>query len=241
MISNGMNKIKNNSIFYMFATFIILAFVAVTFLATEANAQSNGFYYPYNHAGMSNSINSEPAENPIPTIKSISPKSANLGEGPMTVTITGSDFVPSSVVRWHGSPRPTTFIDYSHLLIHLNAGDMLGSGGRYITVFNPAPGGGYSNSAFFTINGYAGQDGIIGENSSNINPIYNRNGTTSDESITNNGNNLASSVILGSNSFMPNGIVQWILFAILCLVIVILVRKVFQADKKYQETPLKHA
>ena len=53
--------------------------------------------------------------------------------------------------------------------------------------------------------------------------------------------NLASNAIFGSNSFMPSGIIQWILFAIFVLLIVILVRKISGADKKYHSTPMKHA
>ena len=53
--------------------------------------------------------------------------------------------------------------------------------------------------------------------------------------------NLASSVILGSNSFMPSGLPQWILFAILILLIVIIVRRIMRSEEHYQSTPLKHA
>ncbi len=52
---------------------------------------------------------------------------------------------------------------------------------------------------------------------------------------------LAANVIYGSNSFMPSGLVQWILLAILILLIVILVRRVFRGEQNYHDTPLKHA
>jgi hypothetical protein len=51
---------------------------------------------------------------------------------------------------------------------------------------------------------------------------------------------LASNVIFGSNSFMPSGIIQWLLFAIFVLIVVIVVRRIFLADK-YHAKPLKHA
>lgn len=67
------------------------------------------------------------------------------------------------------------------------------------------------------------------------------NTNTSNTDTSSDGSNLASSVILGSGGFLPSGIVGWILFAILILIIVILVRKVTGGAKRYHETPLKHA
>ena len=52
---------------------------------------------------------------------------------------------------------------------------------------------------------------------------------------------LAANAVFGTNSFMPSGLIQWILFAILILLIVILVRKVTGAEDKYHSEPLKHA
>ncbi len=52
---------------------------------------------------------------------------------------------------------------------------------------------------------------------------------------------LAANAVFGApHSFMPSGIVQWILFAIFILLIVILFRKVTNADKKYHAKALKH-
>jgi hypothetical protein len=51
---------------------------------------------------------------------------------------------------------------------------------------------------------------------------------------------LAANAIFGSNTFLPSGLIQWVLFAILILLIVILVRKIFGHEAKYHATPLKH-
>lgn len=51
---------------------------------------------------------------------------------------------------------------------------------------------------------------------------------------------LAAAVIFGSNSFIPSGLVQWILFAILILLATILVRKIYGGNEKYNSFPLKH-
>lgn len=55
-----------------------------------------------------------------------------------------------------------------------------------------------------------------------------------------NENNLAANALFATNNFMPNSIIEWLLFAILVLLIVILVRKIIGADKNYFATPLKH-
>lgn len=60
--------------------------------------------------------------------------------------------------------------------------------------------------------------------------------TTSPESAS----NLAANVVYGTNSFLPSGLIQWILFAIFILFLVILARIVLGAKKKYHATPMKH-
>lgn len=58
---------------------------------------------------------------------------------------------------------------------------------------------------------------------------------------SNDSSNLAANAFWGSNSFMPSGIIQWILFAILVLVAVILGRKIYGGKEKYHATPMKHS
>ena len=51
---------------------------------------------------------------------------------------------------------------------------------------------------------------------------------------------LTASAIYGSNSFLPSGLIQWILFAIFILLLVILTRIIFGAKENYHASPLKH-
>lgn len=67
----------------------------------------------------------------------------------------------------------------------------------------------------------------------------NSSNTVSNESNT--PSNLAANAIYGSNSFAPSGLIQWVLFAILILFIVIIVRKVLGGKDNYHSTPMKHA
>ena len=64
--------------------------------------------------------------------------------------------------------------------------------------------------------------------------------TAASTTDTNTNSDLASNAIFGANGFLPSGLVQWILFAIFILLVVILARKVFGAQKRYEEAPLKH-
>src|SRR6266481_2265959 len=98
-------------------------------------------------------VNVMTAVNPIPAITTISPNSADTGGAPFTLTVNGSNFVAGSVVRWNDSDRPTAFISASQVSAQIPASDIAVAGTAAITVFNPAPGGGASNSLTFTITG----------------------------------------------------------------------------------------
>jgi YVTN family beta-propeller protein len=55
-------------------------------------------------------------------------------------------------VRWNGSDRPTTSNGtFNGLIAQISASDIAAAGTAEVTVFNPAPGGGSSNSLTFTI------------------------------------------------------------------------------------------
>jgi len=64
--------------------------------------------------------------------------------------------------------------------------------------------------------------------------------TTVTEETTYPESDLAANAIFGSNSFLPSGIFQWILFAIMILIATILVRRVYGGNEKYNSYPLKH-
>lgn len=76
---------------------------------------------------------------PAPAITSFSPASAVAGSTqPFTLTINGTGFVPTSVVRWNGEERLTTFLNPGQLQITVPVDDILPQPGNVpITVFNP--------------------------------------------------------------------------------------------------------
>ncbi|MGA2606727.1 MAG: choice-of-anchor D domain-containing protein [Terriglobia bacterium] len=89
--------------------------------------------------------------NPVPAITSLSPSSTSAGSTAFTLTVNGSNFVSSSVVRWNGSDRTTTFVSATQLHAAIPASDIVTGGTAQITVFNPSPGGGASNALSFAI------------------------------------------------------------------------------------------
>jgi len=95
--------------------------------------------------------------NPIPSISSLAPSSLTASaarrqtRGAVVLTVTGSDFIDGSVVRWNGSDRPTRFINSKELQADIPLDNLERAGAVQVTVFNPDPGGGTSESATFII------------------------------------------------------------------------------------------
>jgi hypothetical protein len=89
--------------------------------------------------------------NPIPNLTSISPTSALAGSRPITITVTGTSFISSSVVKWKNVSKTTTYVSKTQLTAAIPAADLTTAGTAAVTVTNPAPGGGTSSSATFTI------------------------------------------------------------------------------------------
>jgi hypothetical protein len=104
-------------------------------------------------------------DNPAPSAGSLSPSSANAGGAAFTLTVNGSNFVSSSVVQWNGSARSTTFVSGTKVSASISAADIANGGIVSVTVVNPAPGGGTSNSLTFTINNPAPAATSIGPSS----------------------------------------------------------------------------
>jgi hypothetical protein len=90
-------------------------------------------------------------DNPLPSINSLSPSTVTARGGDFTLTVNGSGFVGTSVVRVNGADRATTFVNNTQLQAAITAADIAAAGSAQITVFTPAPGGGTSNALTLTI------------------------------------------------------------------------------------------
>jgi hypothetical protein len=84
--------------------------------------------------------------NSVPSITSLSPSSAPVAAD-FTLVVNGSNFIDSSVVRWNGSNRPTTFMNSGQLSAQISAAN-LSPGISTVTVLTFA--GGISKTANFT-------------------------------------------------------------------------------------------
>ncbi len=96
-------------------------------------------------------LNPMPAPNPVPVLSSLSPSSTAASGAAFSLGVTGSNFITSSVVRWNGSDRMTTYVSSSRLTASIPASDIATAGTAQVTVFNAAPAGGSSNALPFTI------------------------------------------------------------------------------------------
>jgi len=91
-------------------------------------------------------------ENPAPVASTLSPSSITMGSAAFTLTVTGSDFVGASTVKWKQTALTTTFVSGGKLTATVPASDIAAAGTTSVTVSNPAPGGGPSNGLTFTVN-----------------------------------------------------------------------------------------
>lgn len=89
--------------------------------------------------------------NPSPTITSLNPTSEVMGTASATVVVTGTGFVPATVIDVNGSARTTTFTSATQVSVTLTAADLDGSGSLALTAVNPTPGGGTSAAASVAI------------------------------------------------------------------------------------------
>jgi hypothetical protein len=90
-------------------------------------------------------------DNPAPTITALSPASATNGSAAFTLTVYGTGFQANSTVLWNGAARATTYVGPYRLTAAITAADIATVGAADVTVTTPAPGGGTSAAATFTI------------------------------------------------------------------------------------------
>ena len=108
-------------------------------------------FNPVPGGGTSNAVNL-PVTNPVPTLTTILPASKTAGDAAFVLTVNGTNFNSTSIVRLGGADRPTTLVSATQLTAQLTAVDVQAGGTFSITVFNPAPSGGTSTAATLTVN-----------------------------------------------------------------------------------------
>lgn len=97
-----------------------------------------------------------------PQIASLSPDSGSAQDAPFELTVKGSGFQSGASVLWNGTLLPTTYVSAVQLTAQVPSADLVGAGTASITVRNPAPGGGTSPGALFTINApHSGEPSLL--------------------------------------------------------------------------------
>jgi uncharacterized protein (TIGR03437 family) len=100
--------------------------------------------------GLSNAVTFF-INNPVPGLTGLGFSTIAAGGGAGTLEVTGSGFVPGSIVYWNGRPCPTRYISRTRLIVDYAAADIACAGIIRVTVVSPEPGGGTSVAQTFTI------------------------------------------------------------------------------------------
>jgi len=91
--------------------------------------------------------------NPLPTISTVTPTSAQAGGAASTLVVTGTGFInQGSFITINGVQRPTTFINGTQVTTPLSVSDLLVAGVDQVQVVNSTPGGGASNTLTLAVN-----------------------------------------------------------------------------------------
>jgi hypothetical protein len=92
------------------------------------------------------------AENPVPFIdQPLVPDATAPGGAGFRLKVNGAGFVATSTVNWNGSPRTTTFVSSFQVTAAILASDIATASTAAVTVVSPSPGGGVSNTQYFSI------------------------------------------------------------------------------------------
>ena len=87
--------------------------------------------------------------NPVPQIVGpVHPDAVAPGRGAFTLSVYGANFVPGSVVNWNYQPRVTSYVSSHEIQAQILASDVAIGTAGYISVTNPAPGGGSSTASW---------------------------------------------------------------------------------------------
>lgn len=95
---------------------------------------------------------SNASPNPVPQVTSISPKTIPAGSGDTWVTLTGTNFVPATMVEIAGIATASVYVSSTEVQFFLTAASVAYQEGPIsVAVFNPGPGGGTSNTVTYKV------------------------------------------------------------------------------------------
>ncbi len=89
--------------------------------------------------------------NPAPAYETHTPWDLLALQGPQSLTVTGTGFIPATVILWNGEQRSTTFVNGNEVTVVIPESDLLEAGIAELSVFNPPYGGGQTNPVELSI------------------------------------------------------------------------------------------
>jgi hypothetical protein len=87
----------------------------------------------------------------VPTLAGFSPAYAGMGGSAFTLTATGTNFIPASIVYWGSTALTTSYVSAIQLKAQVPAALIASAGTSDITVQTPPPNGGASNAMQFEV------------------------------------------------------------------------------------------
>lgn len=265
-----MKRLMNNKLIiwtFTFRTIISLAIFAL--LPHGASAKvcdlwyENGiqygscesYYQDYreNSNYNNNYYNNDDEISGVPFVSSVSPSALKKNTN-NTITVSGNNFRNNSIVRINGTNLNTTFINSNTLKAQVLS-HQISNENNLISVFTPAPGGGYSNSVMVAVSSSTTNTSKASSTTSSKNKSTTSTASTkntkeenttgvdvsaSDDSEKGKARQLVAGAIFGQNAFLPSSLLQWIFFFILILLGIILWRRLYVSEEE-KNVPLKHA
>jgi hypothetical protein len=96
--------------------------------------------------------------NPVPFLNPLAFAATAPGGPALALVVTGTGFISGSVVDWNGTPLSTVFVNSSKLTATVPAANLTTPMTATVTVVSPGPGGGTSNSQYFTVENAVSQN-----------------------------------------------------------------------------------
>lgn len=134
-------------------TLLDTCFIGLSFTPSAAGTRTGAITISDDAVGNPHTISlsgTGVASYPVPTIATISHPTAQTNSGPFTMFVSGTNFFPVSVVQINGVNHATNYLSSIDLTVSVTPADLATLGEQTVTVTNPAPGGGISNSALIT-------------------------------------------------------------------------------------------
>ena len=131
-----------------------------------------------------------------PAITTVSPDNVTENGTAFTMLVNGSNFIPNSVVRWNGDPRPTTYISPTNIQALISAEDIAVAATAEVTVYTPPPSEGLSNIV----------DVLIVPADQQQNPVPSLNNTSPSSVIA---GSAGFQVTVTGGNFVSDSVVRW--------------------------------